>query len=550
MEEQRWVKSSAARLTGALQGATSLAEFGERLLSGLVPMLGGGVAGFYVAESEPEGARRSARIACGAIAGYGLARRSTAPAPKSPSARAWSGNARAIARRSPDRSAVGFLPISSGLGRAAPTRVGGGGRWSRRTRCSASWSSRRSGSSPRRARPPRGTAAGRVDEPGDPRAQSRHRGAARTEPGAGVASSREQKEELRHQHFLADSALDLTKSGYWHVPLDGSGWYNSSERAARIFGDLPSPGHRYCLDDWAAHVREGDEAAAQVTAENFAAAVAGDDPGLRRGLRLQAAGSTGAWSGSTPSATSSRTTSGKPADMYGVTQDITDFKLLETELIGARDVAEAASRAKADFLANMSHEIRTPMNAVLGMTHLALKTELSAKQRDYLDKVASARPQSLLGIINDILDFSKIEAGKLDMERIPFDLEEVLDNLATLVTVKAQEKEGLEVLFRRSADVPPTLVGDPLRLGQVLVNLANNAVKFTEKGEIVVSTEVVHRRRVDGRARVRGARHRHRHDRRAAGAALHLVQPGRQLDHPQVRRHRPRACRSASGSSR
>jgi ABC-type amino acid transport substrate-binding protein/DNA-binding response OmpR family regulator/HPt (histidine-containing phosphotransfer) domain-containing protein len=155
----------------------------------------------------------------------------------------------------------------------------------------------------------------------------------------------------------------------------------------------------------------------------------------------------------------------------------------------AEKKAEEATKAKSEFLANMSHEIRTPMNAIIGMAHLALKTDLTAKQYDYLKKVDGSA-KSLLGIINDILDFSKIEAGKMDMESADFPLEDTLDNISTLVGIKTQEK-GLELLFKTDPTVPTALVGDPLRLGQILVNLSNNAVKFTDTGEIVVYTELV-----------------------------------------------------------
>ena len=183
---------------------------------------------------------------------------------------------------------------------------------------------------------------------------------------------------------------------------------------------------------------------------------------------------------------------GEITHFVAVKQDITERKYMEKELIRAKQAADDANKSKGDFLANMSHEIRTPMNAVIGMAHLALKTDLTTKQRDYLNKIQSSA-NSLLGIINDILDFSKIEAGKLDMESVEFNLEDVMDNLANLITVKAQEKEDLEVLFSTNRDVPRFLVGDPLRLGQILINLSNNAVKFTDTGEIVVSTELLKR---------------------------------------------------------
>jgi PAS domain S-box-containing protein len=158
------------------------------------------------------------------------------------------------------------------------------------------------------------------------------------------------------------------------------------------------------------------------------------------------------------------------------------------ELTHAKELAEAASQAKADFLANMSHEIRTPMNAIIGFSSLAMKTALDNKQRDYIKKIQQSGTH-LLGIINDILDFSKIEAGKLSVERTGFELEKVMDNVSNLIAEKATAK-GLELIFKIEQGTPNHLVGDPLRLGQILVNYSNNAVKFTEKGEIIISVEV------------------------------------------------------------
>jgi two-component system sensor histidine kinase/response regulator len=170
-----------------------------------------------------------------------------------------------------------------------------------------------------------------------------------------------------------------------------------------------------------------------------------------------------------------------------VQEDITELKKLEAELVEAKRNADQANKAKGDFLARMSHEIRTPMNAVIGMNHLALLTDLTAKQRDYIGKAHRAA-QSLLAVLNDILDFSKIEAGKLEFESIEFNLDDELEKLASMITLSAAEKKN-EVLFSVAPEVPSLLVGDPLRLQQVLTNLVNNAIKFTDHGEIVISVE-------------------------------------------------------------
>ncbi len=177
-------------------------------------------------------------------------------------------------------------------------------------------------------------------------------------------------------------------------------------------------------------------------------------------------------------------------EFCAVIQDITDRKQLQAETERARAAAEAASQTKSSFLANMSHELRTPMNAIIGMTHLALDDGLPPKQRDYVQKAHGAA-RSLLQILNDILDVSKIEAGQMTLERIDFELESVVSEMADVLGLKADEK-GLELLFTAAPDLPRRLVGDPSRLRQVLVNLGSNAIKFTDRGEVTVGMAVAH----------------------------------------------------------
>jgi len=180
---------------------------------------------------------------------------------------------------------------------------------------------------------------------------------------------------------------------------------------------------------------------------------------------------------------------GRPYGLCGIAHDVTERKHSEAELRRARDQAQEASRAKSAFLANMSHELRTPINAIIGMTHLALGAEVPARPRDCIES-AHHSARELLAIINDLLDFSRLEAGTLALDAVPFQLDEVLETLAKRVGPKADHK-GLELLLDTPSTVPAALVGDPLRLSQMLINLASNAVKFTEQGEVVVRVRVL-----------------------------------------------------------
>ncbi len=353
MDQQRWVKSSAAKITSGLTGATTLDGFGERLVAELVPALGGGVAAFYAADSGS-----GELVRAGA---FGLA----AEAPLADRVRPGEGLVGQCAR---DRQPVSlgplppeYLRISSGLGSAPPTQV---------------------------------TAFPVVSR---------------------------------------DTLLGVLEIASFRPLLE-------NERAL-IDELLP------------------------VVALNLEI--------LQRNLRTR----------------DLLTQTQEQAEK--LTQSQQELVAQKDELAVAKKKAEEATELKSMFLANMSHEIRTPMNAIIGLSHLALKTPLNSKQRDYVSKVHNAGT-SLLSIINDILDFSKVEAGKLDLESVEFDLDGVISSVTTVTAQKAHEK-GLEFLADVSSALPPTLVGDPLRLGQVLTNLVNNAIKFTERGEIRLRIELVER---------------------------------------------------------
>jgi len=179
---------------------------------------------------------------------------------------------------------------------------------------------------------------------------------------------------------------------------------------------------------------------------------------------------------------------GNAVRVVGANWDVTDLIVADAKSRQAMKIAEESTRIKSDFLANMSHEIRTPMNAIIGMTRLALRRNADSGLHSYLTKIDNAA-QSLLSIVNDILDYSKIEAGKMELEQIAFSLDEVLNNLNDIVREKAEQK-GIEIIFAMNKETPHYLKGDPLRLGQILINLVNNAIKFTEKGEVIVEVKV------------------------------------------------------------
>ena len=461
MEEQRWVKLNAAKIGGELHSAITLADFGQRLISGLVPVLGGGVAGFYILESDQSrllrvasyGLADSAQVAVSFRLGAGLA--GQCGSEKKPVV---------LTQLPPD-----YLRISSGLGSSAPVQA-------------TAW--------PLLSQ----DALLGVLEIASFRALKPNELALMEDLLPGVAMNleilqrnlrtKELLEQVRVSEERSRMILDATAEGIFGVDTEGRiTFINPAVMQMLGFSEkelIDQPSHSLLHH----HHPDGrdytEEECPMYAAYKHGVASRIDNEFLWR-----------------------RDGSGFPVE-YGATPimkdgvvvgavisftDITVRKQQEVEVLAAKKKAEEATEMKSMFLANMSHEIRTPMNAIIGLSHLALKTQLTAKQRDYVSKVHNAGT-SLLNIINDILDFSKIEAGKLDLETTDFRIDDVLSSVTTLTAQKAHDK-GLEFLADVNPAVPEHLRGDPLRLGQVLTNLVNNAVKFTEQGEIRLKVELV-----------------------------------------------------------
>jgi PAS domain S-box-containing protein len=295
--------------------------------------------------------------------------------------------------------------------------------------------------------------------------------------------------QILQTNMVLEQALALSKAATWSRDFvaDSEG-INFSQRALLILGFKDRPDGRVTGDEMnqrtcAAAGSEAAASLAQQIKDLFAGIV--DDYELKYPFQRESDGEL-VWLHDIGSV--KRNSNREITTMHGVLRDITRERLAEESILAAMEAAEAASRAKGDFLANMSHEIRTPMNAIIGLSGLALKNEMPPRIHDYLSKIRQSG-EHLLGIINDILDFSKIDSGKMEIESIPFDLDDVINNVVNLISEKVESK-GLELLCQVHAEVPRTLIGDPLRIGQILINLTNNAVKFTEHGEVHISIQV------------------------------------------------------------
>ncbi len=456
-ERQRWVKSSVAEIAEALQGAEQPDEFGSRLLSKFVPLVGGGCGLFHLFD-EAQGRFVFA-------SGYGCEQRRAGQtfAP-------GEGIAGQAAR---ERSAIvlGDLPadyirIVSGLGHAQP-RVLAAVPILTPDRVLAVMEVASFTALNDQQRTLLSEAAGMV--------------ALKLEVLQRNLHTRKLLEHIRETERFYRDVLELAPDGL--MVVDAGGVIRlANAQIERLFG-YP----RAELIGQAVEILVPVEIRAGHPALRAAFHRAPSARDMGTGRELSAVRKDGSLFPVEIGLSPLQAHQGGGQQVAVSIRDITERREQENALKQAKAKAEEATEMKSMFLANMSHEIRTPMNAIIGLSHLALKTQLNPKQRDYVSKIHNAGT-SLLAIINDILDFSKIEAGKLDLETTEFKLDEVITSVTTLTAQKAHEK-GLEFLARIHPGIPEQLLGDPLRLGQILTNFVNNAVKFTERGEIRVDIE-------------------------------------------------------------
>ncbi len=487
VEEHRWASASAAHLSGELQRATSLDEFGGRLLSQLVPVLGGGVAGFYLFDEKSARLKR--------IADYGLSERNS----RSEFALGEGLIGQCALTKSPVKLTQlppDYLRIASGVGAASPVQTTAIPLLSKQTLLGA-LEIATFREFDRRERKllddvlPDVTMSLEVllrnlrtqDLLSETQLLARQLEEQKGELVAQREELRESEIRIRETEKFFRNVLESAPDGL--MVVDSAGVIDlANAQCEHLFGYAP-------------HELIGQKVEMLVPDE-----IRPQHPSLRDSFHRNP---------TTRSMGAMRELHGKrkdgslfPVDIglspvkaregAGIqvvvsVRDVTVRKEAELELKTAKQRAEEATKMKSMFLANMSHEIRTPMNAIIGLSHLALKTHLSDKQRDYISKVHNAGT-SLLGIINDILDFSKIEAGKLDIEVTDFRIDDVIASVTTMTGQKASDK-GLELLALVSPGIPQGLLGDPLRLGQILTNLINNAIKFTERGEVCLTAELL-----------------------------------------------------------
>ena len=474
IDEQRWVKTSASALVGELQGATSVEEFGRRLLSRLLPLLGGGAAGFYVYDDATGRLRRSAA--------YGLA-------PGVDAVASFGLGEGVVGQCAQDRAPVAlsslppeYLRIASGLGAATPQRVS---------------------ASPLLSKD---TLLGVVEVASFQAVDARQEALLvevmplvamsleilqrnlRTQELLGqtqaqAAQLEEQKQQVLETEQFFRSVLELAPDGLMVVDAKGK-IRLANAQCEKLFGHSRDALIGQAVEILVPPDVRPDHAALRGTFHEAPTARAMGANRELRGLRRDGS------EFPVEIGLSPLPERGAEGIQVAVSiRDVTERKEQERALKLAKAKAEEATQTKSMFLANMSHEIRTPMNAILNMTGLALEAELPAKPLQFIS-VAHASARNLLGILNDILDFSKIEADKLDLESAPFSLRDVLDEVTETFRSVVIEKH-VELITHVLPGVPDRLRGDALRFRQILTNLISNAFKFTENGEVVVRVETI-----------------------------------------------------------